>query len=60
MPLYSFVCLDCKAEVEILCSVSGEMRPSDKCPSCGGRNLKKKPSAANVIFKGEGWTEKGT
>ena len=59
MPLYDFKCLDCKKEFDVLCSLAGEIRPEDKCTKCRGRNLKKLPTKANVIFKGEGWTEKG-
>jgi len=38
MPIYEYVCRDCKHEFEHL--VRGSAKPS--CPSCGGARLEKK------------------
>lgn len=52
MPLFDFSCTNCGLEREILCSVSGEMRPSDLiCPKCGNDKLKKLPSAPSFNVK---------
>ena len=58
MPLREYRCLDCGYVFEILVSIHDAMRPTDKCPKCEGRNLRKQITKASVIFKGDGWTEK--
>ena len=51
-PLFEYVCTKCGLKREILCSVTGEMRPSDYiCPQCGGQALRKVPSASNFKVK---------
>lgn len=43
MPIYEYVCLDCKKEYEILRSFS-ESDKTVACNECGGENVKRKLS----------------
>jgi putative FmdB family regulatory protein len=43
MPIYEYVCLDCKKEYEILRSFN-EADESVACNECGGENVKRKLS----------------
>lgn len=52
MPIYEYVCGDCKRRTEVIQRV-GE-KPIRACPHCGGK-LKKKVSAPAIQFKGSGW-----
>lgn len=45
MPIYEYVCLDCKKEYEILRSFNESDQPMD-CDDCGGENVKRKLSVA--------------
>ncbi len=44
MPLYEFICSDCELTFEELLNNSGEVNLV-KCPTCGGRQVKKIISA---------------
>jgi len=50
MPIYEYVCLDCKKEYEILRSFSESDKPL-ACNQCGGENVKRKLS---VVFAQSG------
>ncbi len=52
MPLYEYVCQDCKKKTEVIQRV-GE-KPLKICPHCGGK-LKKAFSAPAIQFKGSGF-----
>jgi putative FmdB family regulatory protein len=52
MPLYEYVCQDCKRKTEVLQRM--KERPLRICPHCGGR-LKKAFSAPAIQFKGSGF-----
>ena len=43
MPIYEYICLDCKKEYEILCSFN-EADQTIACNECGGENVKRKLS----------------
>ena len=43
MPIYEYICLDCKKEYEILRSFS-EANKSVTCEECGSENVKRKLS----------------
>ena len=43
MPIYEYVCLDCKKEYEILRSFNEADKPV-ACNACGGENVKRKLS----------------
>jgi putative FmdB family regulatory protein len=43
MPIYEYVCLDCKKEYEILRSFNEADKPI-ACSECGGENVKRKLS----------------
>jgi len=43
MPIYEYVCLDCKKEYEILRSINDADQPM-ACNECGGENVKRKLS----------------
>lgn len=45
MPIYEYICLDCKKEYEILRSFNESDQPTD-CDNCGGENVKRKLSLA--------------
>ena len=45
MPIYEYVCLDCKKEYEILRSFNESDQPLE-CDGCGGENVKRKLSLA--------------
>jgi len=45
MPIYEYICLDCKKEYEILRSFNEADQPTD-CDNCGGENVKRKLSVA--------------
>jgi putative FmdB family regulatory protein len=45
MPIYEYVCLDCKKEYEILRSFNESDQPLD-CDECGSENVKRKLSLA--------------
>ena len=52
MPLYEYVCQDCKRKTEVLQRM--KERPLRICPHCGGR-LKKAFSAPSIQLKGSGF-----
>ena len=52
MPLYEYVCQDCKRKTEVLQRI--KERPLRICPHCGGK-LKKAFSAPAIQFKGSGF-----
>jgi len=43
MPIYEYICLDCKKEYEILRSFN-EADQSIECDECGGENVKRRLS----------------
>ena len=43
MPIYEYICLDCKKEYEILRSFNEAEKPVD-CDECNGENVKRKLS----------------
>jgi putative FmdB family regulatory protein len=43
MPIYEYVCIDCKREFELLRSFNEADRPMT-CEACGGENVKRKLS----------------
>lgn len=43
MPIYEYICLDCKKEYEILRSFNESDQPFE-CDECGGENVKRKLS----------------
>jgi putative FmdB family regulatory protein len=52
MPLYEYVCRDCKRKTEVLQRM--KERPLRICPHCGGK-LRKAFSAPAIQFKGSGF-----
>jgi putative FmdB family regulatory protein len=50
MPIYEYICLDCKKEYEILRSFNEADKPM-ACNECGGENVKRKLS---VVFAQSG------
>ena len=52
MPTYEYACRDCEHELEAVQSFTDD--PLTVCPECGG-SLRKKFSAAGIIFKGSGY-----
>lgn len=47
MPMFEYVCLDCKNEFELLVRSNERLA----CPSCGRENLQKKFSAFATVSK---------
>lgn len=54
MPLYSLLCEDCDKVVERLCRVDETVR----CRKCGN-GMKRLPTQASFILKGNGWAKDG-
>lgn len=52
MPIYEYVCKDCKEELEIMQSITEAS--IDVCSKCGG-TLRKLISNNSFILKGSGW-----
>lgn len=50
MPIYEYICIDCKKEYEILRSFNESDQPID-CDECSGENMKRKLS---VIYAHSG------
>lgn len=58
MPIYSYKCENCGADVEKLQKFSDE--PLKTCPQCNQDTLKKQLSAGTgILFAGYGWTKPG-
>lgn len=55
MPIYEYVCTDCKHEFEALQKLSEAVLKT--CPACEKDSLKKKISAAGFRLSGSGWYE---
>ena len=51
MPIYEFVCQDCRHNMELL-TLRKEDTVEIKCPECGSQNLERVLSAANVATGG--------
>lgn len=61
MPLYQYVCQDCKNKWEELWSSfneADELEPLLKCPTCQSVNKLRELGSPGVNFKGGGWTPK--
>lgn len=58
MPAYSYLCECCKYKFEEFQKMSDE--PLRKCPECGKLKLKRQIESVTVIFKGTGWTPRGS
>jgi len=55
VPIYNFLCKDCKKEFDIAVSCY-DLIPKDLfCPDCKGKNIRKKFSRVGLIFKGSGF-----
>ncbi len=50
MPLYDFICKECKIEVEKLCSHS--QIDNQECAECGAKLEKKVSATENIKFTG--------
>lgn len=53
MPLYEYICPECKKEFEEIQKFSDP--PLKKCPHCGGKKVQKKMSLTSFQLKGTGW-----
>lgn len=56
MPIYEYICKNCKNEFEEQRSIKSLKRK--KCPKCGKLKLEIKIKNVSIIFKGSGWTPK--
>lgn len=52
MPTYEYVCRSCDAHIEVVQSFRDD--PLTECATCSGQ-LRKKFSAAGIVFKGSGY-----
>ncbi|MBU2511772.1 zinc ribbon domain-containing protein [bacterium] len=57
MPLYEYVCENCKKELEVIQKFSDD--PLTFCPSCNQESLSKKTSIPAFHLKGGGWYKDG-
>jgi putative FmdB family regulatory protein len=55
MPLYEYVCQDCKNEEELLQGFDAEAPKCEKCE----KEMKRKFSRTSFALKGEGWYKDG-
>ncbi|AUB77860.1 zinc ribbon domain-containing protein [Gammaproteobacteria bacterium 2W06] len=55
MPIYEYVCDDCRHELEALQGMNDAVLT--ECPECGHAALRRKISAAAFRLKGSGWYE---
>ena len=55
MPIYEYVCDDCRHELEALQGMNDAVLI--ECPECGHAALRRKISAAAFRLKGSGWYE---
>jgi len=55
MPLYEYVCRDCKTEEELLQGFDGEAPKCEKCE----KEMTRKFSQTSFALKGEGWYKDG-
>lgn len=53
MPIYEYICSNCKQETEVLQKISAPAL--EQCPSCGQNALQKKISATAFKLTGDGW-----
>ena len=45
MPIFEYACTRCGHKKEVICSVSGGVRPGDTiCPQCGNDGMRRVPS----------------
>ena len=54
MPIYDYVCSNCRHRAEVLHGVHDE--GARTCPECGGQ-MRKAISAPAIVFKGSGWAK---
>ena len=47
MPIYAFICLDCKKDFELLRPMAQADQPAP-CADCGGANVKRKLTVFNA------------
>lgn len=59
MPNYEYQCRHCGEVVTVKHGIQ-EPLPTTTCPACDSTSFLKLPSAPAVIFKGSGWTPKGS
>jgi len=56
MPIFEYICLECKTSYEFLILTEDEI---PICPECGSENAEKQVSAASFSLKGNGWYADG-
>ena len=53
MPIYEYVCVECKSELELKQPMDQD---PERCPKCGTtRSLNRKISRSEFALKGHGW-----
>lgn len=53
MPIYEYVCFECKAEIEMRQPMDCD---PERCPKCGAsRSLNRRLSRSDFSLKGSGW-----
>jgi putative FmdB family regulatory protein len=55
MPTYEYVCDNCKAEWEVMHSITRE--PIKECPSCASTSAKRLISGGTFKLEGDGWAK---
>ena len=58
MPLFSYKCVDCGHEFEVLMSIS-KLDDAQSCSSCGSTQTNRQVSRPNFALRGEGWAKDG-
>ncbi len=57
MPMYEFICEECKNEQELICKVADANTVA--CPKCGHVPMKRRTSLSAFQLKGGGWYKDG-
>ena len=55
MPIYDYKCSICEHQLELIHKIND--KPSEICPKCNKKSLKKLVSAPSFRLKGGGWYE---
>lgn len=51
MPSYDLVCQTCKHKFSVFCTIS--QKDQQSCPICGGKQIKQRFTAVNVMSSGD-------
>lgn len=63
MPIFGYLCQDCKAEFELFYTSQSKVKLEEKneqCPNCKSKKKQKlPPKNTSFVLKGDGWAKDG-